>query len=104
MLQESMFYLGTFHCYVCTKPHQKIWSGCVITHIDTLCDDCVAKIWNADLSVLDEIQENYTNRIQEMESELPPEIGPARQSMKREIISLLEIFSLLFQGRDNVEI
>ena len=98
------FDLTPHQCLICAAPFQIRQAGCCIDSLDSLCDGCVAKLWNGDSKILDEMGATYSKRIQEIESALPPEVGPKRQAMRREIIALLETLSHLMQGEDRQEI
>src|ERR1051326_5070870 len=96
-----MYYgTATLHCFICAQSYQGELVGCCVSGLDNLCDECVTKLWNGDSEIFDQMEANYAKRIQEIESALPPEVGPERQAMKREIIALLETLSHLMQGED----
>ena len=88
-----MYYgLKTSHCKICTQPYQII-RGCIFIGIDCLCGDCITKLRNGEAISLDDVKQNYEQRIEEIESNLPPEIGPERQAMKRQIIEMKRALS-----------
>ncbi len=90
----TYFGLKTLRCVLCTAEYY-LECGCIISGIDTVCGDCLTKLWNGETI---DVRRNYEQRIAELEASLPPDIGPKRQAMKREIIELKRRLELILES------